>query len=384
VAPGRLAAVTVDHGLRPGSRAEAEAVAALCRGLGISHDLLRWEGWDGRGNLQDRARQARRALIAGWARSRGIGAVALGHTLDDQAETVVMRLARGSGVDGLSGMAAASAAEGVIWLRPLLGVRRAALRDWLEAAGVGWAEDPSNDDARFDRVRARAALPVLAGLGIGAERLATTARAMGRARRALERATAALARDCLADGGAGDLLLDPGSFAAAPEELRLRVLAGALGWVSGAAYRPRLVRLEAALAAIDDGGVGHGLTLHGCVLRRRGAQVAIRREVARMAPAVPVAVGRWDGRWQLEGTPPEGEMLTIGALGAGGLARVEDRRQGPAREALAASPAIWHEGVRVAAPVARPEAGFGFRRVSAAPPPWGSDSALNPDAQSLC
>jgi tRNA(Ile)-lysidine synthase len=149
-------------------------------------------------------------------------------------------------------------------------------------------------------------LPVLAGLGIGAERLATTARAMGRARRALERATAALACDCLADGGAGDLLLDPGSFAAAPEELRLRVLAGALGWVSGAAYRPRLVRLEAALAAIDDEGVGHGLTLHGCVLRRRGGQVAIRREVARMAPAVPLAVGRWDGRWQLEATPPEG------------------------------------------------------------------------------
>jgi hypothetical protein len=77
-------------------------------------------------------------------------------------------------------------------------------------------------------------------------------------------------------------------------------------------------------------------------------------------------------------------LLTLGALGAGGLARVEDRRQGPARAALAASPAIWHEGVLVAAPVARPEAGFGFRRVSAAPPPWGSDSALNPDAQSLC
>ncbi len=383
-APGRIAAVTVDHGLRDGSRGEAEAVAGLCAARGIPHEILRWEGWDGRGNLQDGARRARRGLIVGWARGRGIGAVALGHTLDDQAETVAMRLARGSGVDGLSGMAAVSTAEGICWLRPLLGVRRADLRRWLETEGVGWAEDPSNEDTRFDRVRARAALPVLAGLGIGAERLAATARAMGRARAALERWTADLAEECLADGGAGDLLLDPGALAAAPEEVRLRLLAGALTWVSGAVYRPRLVRLEAAMAAVEAGRVGHGLTLHGCVLRSRGGAIAIRRELARMAPAVPLGAGRWDGRWALVGTPPEGEALTIGALGAGGLARVEGRRPGPAREALAASPAVWREGALIAAPVARGEAGFGFRRVSAVPPPWGPDSPLNPRVQALC
>ena len=146
-----VAAVTIDHGLRPESAGEAAAVAALCAGRGIAHETRRWEGWDEAGNLQGRARQARRALIAGWARGRGIGAVALGHTLDDQAETVVLRLARGSGVDGLAGMAAVVRAEGVLWLRPLLGVRRAALRGWLEAEGMGWSEDPSNLDLRFDR-----------------------------------------------------------------------------------------------------------------------------------------------------------------------------------------------------------------------------------------
>ena len=265
-----VAAVTIDHGLRPGSAGEAAAVAALCAARAIPHATLRWEGWDGAGNLQDRARQARRALIADWAKQRGIGVVALGHTLDDQAETLVMRLGRGSGVDGLSAMQPEIEAEGVRWVRPLLDVRRSALRAWLTAAGVAWAEDPSNADLRFDRVRVRQALPLLAELGIGPERLAATARVLGRARAALEQATGELAAACLGDGGAGDLLLDPGPFAAGAEELRLRLLAAALSWVSGAVYRPRLVRLEAAQAAVVGGRVGHGLTLHGCVLRARG------------------------------------------------------------------------------------------------------------------
>ena len=117
-----IAAVTVDHGLRAGSAGEAADVAALCARIDVAHDVLNWRGWDGRGNLQDHARRARRDLIADWAQERGIATVALGHTLDDQAETVVMRLARGSGVDGLAAMAVVSQAACVVWLRPLLGL----------------------------------------------------------------------------------------------------------------------------------------------------------------------------------------------------------------------------------------------------------------------
>lgn len=391
VAAGRaLAAVTVDHGLRAGSAGEAAAVAALCAGRGIPHEVRRWGGWDGRGNLQDRARRARLDLIAAWAKERGIGGVALGHTLDDQAETVLMRLARGSGVDGLSAMAPVREAQGVTWLRPLLGIRRAALRAWLADEGVGWAEDPTNADPRFDRVRARAALPVLAGLGLGVERLGETARAMGRARAALEVATGALAEACLLDGGAGDVSIERAPFAAAPEEIRLRLLAGALSWVSGAVYRPRLASLEAALAAIEADRVGAGLTLHGCVLRARpGGRVAIRRELARMAPPVPAARRRWDGRWELLGPLPEDAGLTIGALGREGLARVRAPRPGLAREALAATPAIWRDGTLVSAPVADTGSVHAVRRFSAGAPPWApgaaaGDSALNPDCQGLC
>lgn len=96
--------VTVDHGLRPESRAEAEGVAEAAQLLGLSHDILKWTGWSGRGNLQDAARRARQRLIGAWAAEREIPVVALGHTQDDQAETVLMRLSRASGVDGLSAM----------------------------------------------------------------------------------------------------------------------------------------------------------------------------------------------------------------------------------------------------------------------------------------
>jgi tRNA(Ile)-lysidine synthase len=373
-AAGRsVAAVTVDHGLRPGSAGEAAAVAAVCAARGISHETLRWAGWDGRGNLQDQARQARRTLIADWARGRGLAAVALGHTLDDQAETFVMRLARGSGVDGLSGMAPASQAAGMLWLRPLLGTRRAALRDWLAQEGVAWIEDPSNRDRRFDRVRARAALPVLAGLGLGSERLAATAARMTRARAALERATADHAAGCLTAGPAGDLTLDPGPLAEAAEEVRLRLLAGALCWVSGARYRPRLVRLKAALAAIATGTVGHGLTVHGCVLRARGGRVTIRREPSRVAPPVPATEGSWDGRWALE-TPVADTALRLGALGTAGLAALPSWREaGIAREALLTTPAIWRGDTLVAAALVQPDARFAFRRFSALAPPWAPE-----------
>lgn len=366
-----IAAVTVDHGLRPAAAAEAQAVARLCAARGIPHDTLRWTGWDHRGNLQDQARAARRRLIGDWARGRGIAAVALGHTLDDQAETFLLRLARGSGVDGLGAMRAVVPSGEILLLRPMLGLRRAALRDWLRAEGIAWSDDPSNEDPRFDRVRARAALTPLATLGLGPERLAATAAAMNRARAALETLTGDLARRCLDPLPAGDLRLDPAPLAAAPLDLRLRLLAGALTWVSGAIYRPRLARLETALAAIETGALGQGITLHGCVLRPRRDGLVLRREPARVAPPVPVAQGAWDGRWRLDPPIPSDDSLRIGGLGASGLACFPDwRDSGLARETLLTTPALWRGAVPVAAPFVQTGANVMFHRVSALPAPW--------------
>ncbi len=377
----RVEAITVDHRLREGSAAEAAAVARLCAARGIPHVVRAWvEG--PQGNLQGSARAARQRLIAGWASERGIVAVALGHTLDDQAETFLMRLARGSGVDGLAAMAPATRLRGLLWLRPLLGRRRSELRDWLAAQGIGWSEDPSNADDRFDRVRARAALGPLRRLGLGPERLAATAAAMARARAALEAATADLARVAVEPGVAGDAWLDPAPLRRAPEEIRLRLLAGTLAWVSGAVWRPRLAALAALDAALIAGDLPEGITLHGCVLRPRRGRVAIRREPARAAPSVPVTAA-WDGRWELA-TPAAEPGLSLGALGRSGLALCSDwRRHGIARETLLSTPAVWRGAELVAAPFAREGAPGPFRRIAALNPPWSSRYCVESAAPNL-
>ncbi len=365
-----IAAVTVDHGLRAASAGEARDVAGLCAGLGISHDVLRWEEGPGRGNLQDLARSARRRLIGDWAAARGIGAVALGHTLEDQAETFLMRLARGSGVDGLSCMAEASRGDGVVWLRPLLGTERAALRAWLRARGVGWAEDPSNADPLFLRVRARAALGPLADLGLGPERLARTAAGLRRVRAALEAMTSDLASRCVTVGSGGDVTLDPAILRPAAEEIRLRLLAAALCFVAGARFRPRLRIVEAVDAALARGDLGRGLTAQGCVLRPvAGGGVAVRREVARVECRVPVRLGLWDNRWRV--TDTGSGALEIGALGAAGLsARPRWRDAGVARETLLTTPALWRGEALVAALALDEGCAGRALRVSPLLPPW--------------
>ena len=342
-----IRAVTVDHGLRPEAACEAALVARTCAGLGVGHDILRWGGWDGQGNLPAMARRARYGLIGDWARGQGIAAVALGHTGDDQAETFLMRLARGSGVDGLSAMRSVRLADGILWLRPLLDQRRASLRDWLVGRGAGWAEDPTNDDPSYDRVKARAALPVLAPLGLTVETLVATADWMRLAREVLGLAAATLARDAVR-GEAGDLLIDAPSLAAAPAETRLRLLATGLGWVSGARYRPRL----AALTGLWDRlAAGRPLTLAGCLITPAKTHLRLTREAQAVAGLTCAVDALWDGRWRLSG--PAGDGDHVAALGAEGLAQCPGwRAAGLPRSSLIAGPGVWRGGQLVAAPLA--------------------------------
>ncbi len=342
--------VTVDHGLRPEAVAESRWVGRLCADLGVPHEVLHWQGWDGAGNLQDHARRARLTLISDWALGEGIGAVALGHTEDDQAETVLMRLARRAGVDGLSAMAVRRDHLGVTWLRPLLGVPREALRDYLRERGQGWIDDPSNDAQRFDRVKARRALKALAPLGLDAGALAGVAARMAEARAALNVQTEAAARR-VARIDAGDVVIERAAFLALPAEVQRRLLVAALVWMASAEYGPRAEPVQALLGAI---AAGRGGTLAGCRVLCRKAEVRVVREVQALRGVVAVPGSVWDRRWCVTG--PENNGLEVRALGAAGLVECPGWRvTGRPRAAVLASPAVWRGDVLVAAPQARAE-----------------------------
>ncbi|MCF3595625.1 tRNA lysidine(34) synthetase TilS [Rhodobacteraceae bacterium LMO-12] len=347
-----LFVATVDHGLRAAAADEAAMVGDAARALGLRHDILRWQDWDGSGNLQAEARAARYHLLGEWAARHDLDAVALGHTADDVAETFLMRLARGSGVDGLAAMRGTTKRDDVVWLRPLLEFSREDLRAFLRSEQIGWADDPSNDDSRFDRVKARQLLGGLAELGITRDRLGGTARMMGEARTALNWAAAQLADKAAVQQG-GDVVLDLAACGVAPRETRLRLISGALRFVASAPYRPRLSQLEDALAAVAAGEVRQ---LHGCHLIPEAGVLRICREARAVNDEVCGIGGVWDGRWQVIGPDVEGGETR--KLGDGLGACPKWRETGLARASLEASPAIWWGETLISAPLAGFAAGY--------------------------
>lgn len=347
----RLHAVTVDHGLRAEAADEARFVGQVCAGLGVSHRVLVWQHGVLAGNLQDKARQARYGLIGGWARGAGLSRVVVAHTADDQAETLLMGLARGAGIDGLAGMRPCWQAEGLTWLRPFLTTPREALRAYLRRHGQGWRDDPSNEDDRFTRVRARRALKALAPLGITGARLAAVAGHLAQARQALDRVADEALAFCT-DEAAGALTLHPGRFATLPPEIARRLVLGALRWIAGTPHPPRHADLDRLIAAI---GAGRDATLAGCRLIGRTATLC-REERAVAAHTTPTHAV-WDGRWSLCG--PHDPALHLGALGAEGLRLCPGwRATGLHRAVLAATPAVWDGPRLVAAPLAGLSAGW--------------------------
>ncbi|MEO6225640.1 MAG: tRNA lysidine(34) synthetase TilS [Sphingomicrobium sp.] len=218
--PGEIEAATVDHALRPEARQEAEAVAALCERLGVPHAILTAQ-WDEKPEtaIQQRARTARYGLLTDWATERGLGALMVAHHIDDQAETFVMRLARGAGVKGLAAMRRLTMAPGgrTPLVRPLLGWRRSELEQICADAGIPPAADPSNDDEQFERVRVRRALGETEWLD--PQSIAASAANLAQADAALHWATTQEWRRSVTNGG-GSLVYRPGD---APREIRRRI-----------------------------------------------------------------------------------------------------------------------------------------------------------------
>jgi tRNA(Ile)-lysidine synthase len=343
----QLFAATVDHGLRPEAADEARLAGALAKRLGIAHQTLKWTGWDGKGNLSDQARRARYRLLAQWAKENDITDVALGHTADDQAETVLMRLIRSAGVTGLAGIPVRRTVHGIGVLRPLLGITRAQLRDYLTHNGVSWAEDPSNDDLQYDRVKARRALEVLQPLGLTAQALAGVAQNMTKAREALDWYSFLGAREIVTITG-GDVVMDLHAFRTLPDEISRRLLQRALVWISRAEYPPRRAALSEALNAAKQ---GESATLSGCRLLRKDRHIWICREFNAVRRLHCASDQIWDGRWRLHGG--DGAGCELRPLGQRGLMLVPDWREtGYPNAALIASPSVWRGDELVAAPLA--------------------------------
>jgi tRNA(Ile)-lysidine synthase len=359
----KVIVATVDHGLRPASRAEAQWVVARAQELGFETALLTWSGEKPTTGIQDAARVARYELLADLARrSAPAGPVAIvtAHTEDDQAETLLMRLARGSGVDGLAGMAPARPLDGdarLMLLRPLLSVAGERLRATLHSLNAQWIEDPSNDATRFERVQVRKARDVLAGLGIDNEKLALSARRLARAKAAIDAGVDTLKRDAALDLHAGAFAsFDRGAWLGAAEELRIRMLGGLIASFGGQSEPLRLSRLEALAARMEREGFD-GATLAGAMVSRHDGPMRVQREPGRVPlPSLVLAPGAsavWDGRFVVAASnqaPGPVEVRSLGGEGYAALRRKLDVAPGLPASAAATLPAFWRSEVLIAVP----------------------------------
>ncbi|HEX5509419.1 MAG TPA: tRNA lysidine(34) synthetase TilS [Pseudolabrys sp.] len=346
----QLVAVTVDHGLRPEAKREAADVARLAKKLGVPHRTVRWAGKKPKTGLQQAARRARYELLAAAARRAGADYIMTAHTLDDQAETVLFRMARGSGITGLSAMrrvstlsfpsperggSIARSAIGVrsscrrstptrrasladlplsgggnrplFLVRPFLDIPKARLVATLHSLGIKFADDPSNRDPRFTRARLRGVMPVLAREGLDAHRLSVLARRVRRVDAAVEAVVDRAMVEFVANGGGQDVIsIDTAKMHDAPAEIALRVVGRAIAAV-GNEGPVELAKLESLMAA---------LALSG----KTAAETRFRRTLAG-------AMVTFDGNGLLiERAPPRhgrgrGKNLTKRASGSGKKAK---------------------------------------------------------------
>ncbi len=303
---GPLIACVVDHGVRAEAAAESALVANRARALGVAARVVRLSGL-GAAPSQAALRRGRYGALIDVAREAGARAIALAHTLDDQAETLMLRAQANTGWRGLAGMRALAPAplwpdgRGIVLTRPLLRARRAALRAWLTARGAAWIEDSSNDNARFARVRIRRLLQGLEAQGFDLARFGAIADRIGAALDEETHAARAWLAGAVNEAGALSLTWTP-----APEAVRARALSAALIAASGAQRAPSAEAVVRLARAIEGGGF-RGRTLHGCRIAESRGRIVLTRDPGAIAgrgggpaqPALTLAQGQaavWDGR----------------------------------------------------------------------------------------
>ncbi len=346
--------VTVDHGLRTSAADEARFVGEVMARHSISHTILCWQGEKPSSGIQAAARAARYELIQVWCAKKNITNLILAHHMDDQAETFLIRLSRGSGVYGLASMAEKSSLMGsggnIHLLRPLLHIPKQRLIATLNGMEQDWVEDPSNSDLQYDRVKARDYLSGPPLLNLDSFKLAQTSDRMQRAKQALDHYASQLLAEVVVIDPAGYGVVDCKALCAAPEETGLRALARLVRHISGAPYSPRLDKLERAYKALGNSDFG-GQTLFGCQFSVSGSSIIVAREPAAIDEAPWSGHGLWDSRYEIF-QKAQGQVKK---LGEEGWAQIKSQDSTLKNTPIIYSsrlslPTLWHKGNVIAQP----------------------------------
>jgi tRNA(Ile)-lysidine synthase len=305
----RLIVYSVDHGLRPEAADEVAMVLQAAGKLGLAARGLAWTGTKPETGMQEAARTARYRLMGAAMAEDGATVLLTAHHLQDQAETVLMRMAHGSGIEGLKGMTSMAAIEGVQVHRPLLHVDPASLRAVVDAAGLAPAEDPSNVDPHYERVRWRQAMPQLAALGLDAGAVALFAERMAEA----DAAIAQMADGCFTEivrlDGFGAARIELAPFAGLSPAISTRLLGRVLNIVGGRQKPRALGQVERLRQAIAEAGLAKATTVLGCVIRIKDGAVVVAREPGRSLPSdallAPHGELVWDERFRIVNASPD-------------------------------------------------------------------------------
>lgn len=308
----RLMVYSVNHGLRPEAASEVAMVLAVAKSLGVPAAGLLWAGNKPQAGVQEAARIARYRLMGAAMAADGVPVLLTAHHRQDQAETVLMRLAHGSGVEGLKGMAPVAQVEGVQVHRLLLDIDPADLRAIVAEAGLTPAQDPSNTDSHYERVRWRNAMPQLAELGLDAPTLARFAQRMGEADAAIAQMAESCFEALVTLDGFGAARIGHAEFAALSPAIAVRVLSRVLNIVGGR-QKPRALGLvERIQQTLATGAMSKAATAHGCVVRTKGEAIVIAREPGRALPPdallAPHSELVWDQRFLIVNGSNEADL----------------------------------------------------------------------------
>ena len=310
--PPRLQVYSVDHGLRPEATGEVAMVIQAATALGLPARGLVWTGEKPVTGVQEAARIARYRLMGAAMAEDGVTVLLTAHHRDDQAETVLMRMAHGSGIEGLRGMMPTSRIEGVLVHRPLLGVEPATLHATVAAAGLIPAQDTSNTDPHYERVRWRQALPQLAALGLDSAALSLFAARMAEADAAIAQIADGYFSEMVRLDGFGAASIELAPFIGLAPAISTRLLARTLNIVGGRQKPRALGQVERLRRAIADNDLPKSTTVLGCVVRLKNGAIAIAREPGRALPPdarlVPHGELIWDERFRIVNASGEADL----------------------------------------------------------------------------